>query len=80
MFNPLVDSFSELSDNQIDDKINELSRKYFLTNNPDLQSQIATVLNMYKEELRTRSAVAMQRQRDGQDSGEDSLDNLINVS
>ena len=79
MFNPLVDSFSELTDNQIEDKISELSRKYFSARNPQLQSQIAVILDMFKQEAQSRRAIAMQKMRDEQD-GESGLDNLINVS
>lgn len=79
MFNPLVDSFESLTDNQIEDKISELSRKYFSTRNPQLQMQIATILDMYKVEAQSRRAIAMQKMRDEQD-GESGLDNLINVS
>lgn len=77
MFNPLVDSFSELSDSEIDQKVSELSRKYFQTHNPQVQSQIAAVLDMYKEELRARRARQMLQQ---QENGDSDLDNLINIS
>jgi len=76
MFNPLVDSFNDLTDAQIDEKIVELGRKYWMTRNPDVQAQISTILEMYKQESRVRQAIAYQRQQNG-DSG---LDNLINVS
>ena len=79
MFNPLVDSFSELTDNQIEDKISELSRKYFSTCNPQLQSQIAVILDMYKVEAQSRRARAVQRMRDDLE-GDSGLDKLINVS
>lgn len=76
MFNPLVDSFSELTDSDIEEKILELGRKMFMTNNPDLQNQISIILEMYREEARVRRAKAYQRNNDD----ENGLDNLINVS
>ena len=76
MFNPLVDSFEELTDVEIDNKILELSRKYYQTHNPQVQDQIATILEMYKIESNARRAKSLKSQLDG-DSG---LDNLINIS
>lgn len=77
MFNPLVDDFSLLSDNEIENKIIELGKKYWQARNPQVQSQIATILEMYKQEAYSRRA--KQSQKDQQD-GDNSLDNLINVS
>lgn len=78
MFNPLVDSFSVLTDSEIEDKISELGRKYFQSRNPQVQSQIATILEMYKEEARARRASALLKQ--SEQNGENGLDNLINIS
>lgn len=78
MFNPLVDSFSALSDNEVENKIVELQRKYFQTANPSLKEQISTILYMYTEEAHSRRAKAYQSQQD--QNGESGLDNLINVS
>jgi len=77
MFNPLVDSFNELTDVQIDEKIVELGRKYWMTNNPAVQAQISVILEMYREESRARQARAYQQ---SQQNGDSDLDNLINVS
>ena len=78
MFNPLVDDFSTLTDSEVEDKISELSRKYFQSRNPQVQMQIATILEMFKEEARARRASALQRQ--SEQNGENGLDNLINIS
>lgn len=78
MFNPLVDNFKDLSDNELENKITELSRKYFLAKNPALQEQVGAVLNMFKQEAITRRAIANQKIKEqNDDSG---LDNLINIS
>jgi metal-responsive CopG/Arc/MetJ family transcriptional regulator len=79
MFNPLVDSFDDLTNAQIDESIRDLSKKYFQSRNPQVQQQISTILEMYKQEARTRSAKEMQRIKDEQ-NGESGLDNLINIS
>lgn len=77
MFNPLVDKFDVLSDAELESKITELNRKFWQTNNPDLKTQIATMLEMYKEEMRSRRAKFYQKMnRDG----DSDLDSLINVS
>jgi len=78
MFNPLVDSFDALSNNEIEKNISSLSRKYFQTQNPHVQAQIASILDMYKSEMRVRIAKGSQQQ--SQDNGDNSLDNLINIS
>tara|TARA_B100001094_G_C17437392_1_gene441976 strand:- start:60 stop:299 length:240 start_codon:yes stop_codon:yes gene_type:complete len=79
MFNPLVDSFSELKDAEIENKIVELQRKYFQAGaNPQLQQQVQAILEMYKLELQERRSKSLQKQN--QDDGENSLDNLINIS
>lgn len=79
MFNPLVDSFDQLTDTEIEQKIIELGRKYWQAGrNPQLQSQIATILDMYKQEIAARRARAYQKQNENQD--DNGLDDLINIS
>lgn len=77
MFNPLVDSFAELSDAQLDEKIAELSRKYFMSTNPNLKLQISAILDMYREEIKSRRA---RQQLQSQQDGDSGLDNLININ
>jgi len=78
MLNPLVDSLADLSINELENKIIELQRKYFMTSNLGVQQQIQTFLEIYKEELHTRRRIEAERQK--QQNGDNSLDNLINVS
>jgi len=78
--NPLI-NMEQYNDIELENKINELQRKYFLTHNADLQFQIANILNIFKDELRTRRAVAAQKQKDQMlENGENDLDSLINIS
>jgi hypothetical protein len=77
MFNPLVDDFSLLSDREVEEKLFDLKRKYWQTQNPSVQEQISVIMNMYAEEMHVRSAKAMQKTNDNSEKG---LDNLINIS
>ena len=68
-----------MSDNELEEKIFLLNRRFFQTQNPELKTQITLILDTYKQEMSSRRAIAAQRQKDQQD-GENGLDNLINVS
>ena len=81
MFNPLLEGFDGLSDQDIENKIFELNKKYWqASRNPSLQQQISVLIEQHKEELRTRVALAKQKQQEQQENGDNSLDNLINIS
>ena len=79
MINPLIDSLDHFTLQELEDKIADLQRKYFLTRNPQVQVQIANVLDIYKIELQDRRIKELKRQQ-SQDNDENSLDNLINIS
>jgi|TARA_B100001094_G_scaffold329150_1_gene391242 hypothetical protein len=79
MINPLIDSLDHFTLQELEDKIADLQRKYFLTRNPQVQVQIANVLDIYKLELQDRRIKELNRQQN-QDNDENSLDNLINIS
>ena len=78
--NPFVDDLSDISTNDLSDKINDLSKKYFMTTNPEVQNQIRVVLEMYRAEAVTRQAEETLNQSSDKENGENSLDNLINIS
>jgi archaellum biogenesis ATPase FlaH len=78
--NPFVDDLSDLSTNELSDKINDLSKKYFMTNNLQVQDQIRAVLEMYRVEAASRQASQSINQTVDKENGENSLDNLINIS
>jgi hypothetical protein len=80
MFNPLIPDLSEIKTTDLEAKINELSKKYFIaarSGNGSLANQIVVALDMYKAELRVKhlaaSQVAMQ-------NGNKDLDDLIKIS
>lgn len=79
MLNPLVDSLEKFTLTELENKVVELQRKYFMTRNPQVQAQISNILYIYKEEIQTRRAIEYQAHKD-QQNGENGLDNLINVS
>lgn len=74
---PLVNDFSKLKDSELEEKVGDLTRKYFQTNNVDLKSQISMVLDSYKEELSKRRQDALARMMENRDK---SLDKLIKVN
>jgi hypothetical protein len=74
---PLVLNLESLKNTEIESKINDLTKKYFMTSNYDVQSQIAAVLDVYKEELSIRQRAEWQKTMESRDKG---LDKLINVS
>ena len=76
MFNPLVDSTKDLSDNELLEKIQDLTKKYHQSRNPDMRMQIMAILDMFREEQTDR--LAKQKEKN-EFSDENDLDNLINI-
>jgi len=79
MNHPFVGDLQDLSISEIESKIAELSRKYFMTRNPDMQMQLSMVIDIYKEEAKARRTKENQIVKN-QDNDDNSLDNLINIS
>lgn len=75
MFNPLADSFEELTDSQIQEKVTDLTKRYFQTRNPELQNQISVMLDMFRQEQTERMYKKKQQDEDDPD-----VDNLININ
>jgi hypothetical protein len=74
---PLSGDLSVFKDAEIESKISDLTRKYFMTQNPILQQQISTVLNDYNEEMSKRRQAALAKLMKMADK---SLDNLVKVN
>ena len=74
---PLVGDLSSLKDAELENKINDLTRKYFSTHNFEVQNQLVMVLDTYKEELSKRRSAEYNKMMNNRDKG---LDKLINVS
>jgi hypothetical protein len=80
MFNPLISDFKDLKVADLEDKISELSRKYFIairSGNGMLAQQVAVVLEMYRNELQTRN---LSVNKIPTPDGKTDLDSLINIS
>ena len=74
---PLVTDFESMKDAELEIKMQSLTKKYFMTHNPDLQMQIANLLDTYKVELQSRRARAWQAEYQNRNK---ELDNLIKVN
>ena len=78
---PLFQNSESLSDQQIEDKILLLNKRYFQSPNPQLQQQIILLIDDYKLELESRRArQRLEAQRQQEENGETGLDSLINIS
>jgi len=73
---PLISNLEDLKDSEIDSKINDLTKKYFQSANPDLKRQVSLALDTYKNEQARRQRAEWQKMADNRDKN---LDKLINV-
>jgi hypothetical protein len=76
MFHPLGEDLSQLKDNEVEEKLQELTRKYFLAarmGKPEMLTQLSTFVTIYKEELSKRLIAKTQGTYDTD------LNQLINV-
>jgi hypothetical protein len=74
---PLILNLAEIKDSELDSKIGDLTKKYFMTTNAELKMQIVNVLDTYKEEQSRRQQAAWQKAAESQNKD---LDKLIKVS
>ena len=76
MFHPFEGDLTQLKDAELEEKIFELNKKYFAAarlGKPELLTQLAVFVNIYKDELNRRIQLRARGQLDGD------LDQLINV-
>jgi hypothetical protein len=73
---PLISNLENLKDSEIDSKINDLTKKYFQSVNPDLRHQVSLALDTYKNEQSRRQRAEWQKMVDNRDKN---LDKLINI-
>lgn len=73
---PLINDLSNIKDSELELKISELTRKYFSSYNPSVQSQIVMILESYKEELGRRQQLAYEKMMNTRNKD---LDKLIKV-
>ena len=77
---PLFENTESLSDSELEEKVMQLNRKYFQTQNLQVRDQISLLLDSYKLELEARRQRQKLAQEQQQENGESGLDNLIKVS
>jgi hypothetical protein len=78
MFNPLLTDLTQLKNDDIDNKINELMKKYTIaarSGQGGVCNQISIILDSYKDEQRRRHFAATQKMA----SQNKNLDDYINV-
>ena len=76
MIHPLAEDFSQLKDLEVETKLQDLSKKYWQTNNPAVRQQISIFIELYKMELSSRRSKLVEQQYQKRDKD---LDKLINV-
>jgi hypothetical protein len=79
MYHPLIDNPKKLKDNDLEEKIFELTKKYHISlrlGQGAISDQILIVLEMYKEEQHRRY---LETSKNGFKKENDDLNDLINV-
>lgn len=74
---PLAEDLSKLKDSEVENRIQDLSKKYFMAINPAVKHQITQFIDLYKAELADRRARQWREEYQKRDTD---LDSLINVS
>jgi len=77
MNHPLIGDYKNLTDVELQERVSNLSTKYWQTQNPEVRSQMTLILDELKEELRTRNQKSLQN--NSEDDNKD-LDSLIKIS
>ncbi len=75
MFHPFENDLTQLKDQEIENKLIELNKKYYAAarmGSRDLLTQLSTFITIYRDELSKRHSVKLK-------NGNDDLDQLINV-
>jgi hypothetical protein len=76
MFHPFEGDLSELKDAEVEQRLVDLNKKYYAAarlGKPELLTQLATFVTIYRDELSRRYMLKSKGQLDGD------LDQLINV-
>ena len=74
MVHPLA-QLNHLIDTELQEKLDDLNKKYWMASNPDVRNQIVLMLDSLKLEQENRQI--KQKKEENQDNN---LDNLINIS
>jgi len=80
MIHPLQENLSNLKDNEIEEKLNELTKKMVVAQrigNQELLTQVQTFVTIYREEMSNRYRRTMMNSSQELEKGD--LDQLVNV-
>ena len=77
MLHPLSEDTKDLTVSELQEKLSDLSKKYFQTHNPQVKEQIGTFIEFYKQEILIKEQKLRQEE---QKNGDLDLANLIIVS
>ena len=77
MSHPLLENLTVLSEADLQERLSSISTKYWQTQNPDVRSQMLVIIDELKYELALRRSKPVENI---DDDGDNSLDNLINIS
>jgi len=77
LLHPLAGDLANLKDSELDGKIQDLTKKYFLVQNTGVKAQIASLLEDYRAEMSKRQQAAWEKMMANRDK---SLDKLIKVN
>ena len=77
MLHPFSEDTKALTVSELQEKLSDLSKKYFQTHNPQVKEQIGTFIEFYKQEILIKEQKLRQEE---QKNGDLDLDNLIKVS
>jgi len=75
LMHPLAGNLSEIKDQELETKIFDLTKKYFMTVNPEVRQQMSMLLDSYNEELKKRRNANLAKIMANKD-----LDKLVKVS
>ena len=73
MFNPLLESITDMNDDQLQARIRDVTRKYYLTNNDNIKQQLRIILDQFVNEQTRRIT-------ESKDGSETNFDDLISVN
>ena len=76
MIHPFSEDTANMTVSDMHEKLADLSKKYFQTQNPQVREQIQTFIEFYKQEVRIKE----EKQKQEEQNGDLDLDNLINIS
>jgi hypothetical protein len=72
---PLAGDISVLKDNEIENKISDLTKKYFMIQNTGVKAQVAALLEDYQNEISRRRQVQLEKLMNDK-----KLDKLVKVN